>query len=234
MNMALDEAVSEAVMAGESPPTIRFYTWEPCAVSIGYFQCMREEVDVEACSRLGVDYLRRRTGGGAVYHDSEGEITYSVIAPVGVFSDDISESYRQICGRIVEALGLLGIEAEFSPVNDVLVGDRKISGSAQTRRGGVLLQHGTVLYDLNVDVMFSVLRVRGEKISDKMIQCVEERVTCVREQGGVARGELHSALLKSFCNGFDVEFGGFSEKEKARAKELVMTRYRTEEWNFMR
>lgn len=235
MNMALDEAVSEAVKAGESLPTIRFYTWQPSAVTIGYFQAIREEVDLDACEKLGVDYLRRRTGGGAVYHDAEGEVTYSIIAPLCLFSDDITESYRQICGRIVSALEELGIPAVFSPINDVLVGGKKVSGSAQTRRGGLLLQHGTVLYDLNPEVMFSVLKIGGEKISDKMIKSVEERVTCVRVlRGDVSRRGLLSVLVKAFCTGLEVEEGAFSEKERLRARELVTTRYRTEEWNFLR
>ena len=75
MNMALDEAVSEFVAGGISPPTIRFYTWTPSAVSIGYFQSLHDEVDVSRCMQQGIDIVRRRTGGGAVYHDRAGEIT---------------------------------------------------------------------------------------------------------------------------------------------------------------
>ena len=81
LNMALDEVCSEAVAARESLPTIRFYRWQPSAVSIGYFQSLEDEVAVDKCKEAGVDVVRRRTGGGAVFHDYEGEITYSVIAP---------------------------------------------------------------------------------------------------------------------------------------------------------
>ena len=143
MNMAIDEAVSEAVGSGESLPTIRFYGWKPSAVSIGYFQSLDKEVDIASCERAGVDIVRRRTGGGAVYHDMVGEITYSVIAPEALFPKDILASYREICGWIIDSLAILGIKAEFKPINDIVVGNKKISGNAQTRRGGVLLQHGT-------------------------------------------------------------------------------------------
>lgn len=177
--MAIDEAVIEGIRNGSSPPTIRFFAWEPCAVSIGYFQAIRDEVNLETCRELGIDCIRRWTGDGAVYHDHLGEITYSVIAPANMFPKNIIESYRLICGWLVKALGSLGIEAEFRPVNDILVGNRKISGSAQTRRGGVLLQHGTLLYDL--ETMFSVLNVSRQKISDKMIQSAKERVTCISD-----------------------------------------------------
>jgi lipoate-protein ligase A len=153
MNMAIDEAVSESVAAG-GPPTIRFYGWNPDAVSIGYFQSLEKEVDTARCAAEGVDVVRRRTGGGAVYHDHAGEITYSVIAKETLFPKDILASYRLICGWVMDSLALIGISPEFKPINDIIVNGKKISGNAQTRRNGVLLQHGTILYSLDVDRMF--------------------------------------------------------------------------------
>src|SRR5271157_5226509 len=83
MNMAIDESVSARVGSGQSPPTIRFYGWKPRAISIGYFQSLEREVDLDNCKTAGVDIVRRRTGGGAVFHDSE--ITYSIIAREDLF-----------------------------------------------------------------------------------------------------------------------------------------------------
>lgn len=236
-NMALDEAVSEAVSRGESPPTIRFYTWKPSAVSIGYFQGLEDEVDVALVKEKGFDFVRRRTGGGAVYHDTNGEVTYSVIAPESFFPKGITESYRVICGWIVEGLKGLGIEAEFKPINDVAVklSGKKISGNAQTRRNGVLLQHGTMLYDLDVVTMFQLLKVPREKISDKMIQSVEERVTCVKKHNADASLErAYKALLHGFTEGKEFGFGEYSGGELARARELVESRYSTREWNYLK
>jgi lipoate-protein ligase A len=232
MSMALDEALCESVKAGAAP-TIRFYRWQPSAVSIGYFQSLEEEVNLGECKALGVDYVRRRTGGGAVYHDYEGEITYSIAAPESFFGD-IPASYKSICGCIVDALAVLGIPAEFKPVNDVVTAGKKISGSAQTRRGGVLLQHGTVLYDLDVRRMFSVLRVSAEKISDKMIAAVEERVTCVKKSCNASWQQTYEALVRAFTTGKDICEGAWSEAELARARELAESRYSSREWNFMR
>lgn len=234
LNMALDEAGSEAVKAGRSPPTIRFYRWKPSAVSIGYFQGLRDEVNIEACRKLGIDYIRRRTGGGAVYHDYNGEITYSVIAPQDLFPKNIVESYRVICGWIVNALEHLGIKAEFKPINDILVGGKKISGSAQTRRGGILLQHGTLLYDLDLETMFTVLNVSSIKITDKMIKSAEERVTCILKNKEVGTEEIQDALIDAFTSGKDYEFGAWRREEAERARELAEARYRTEEWNHLR
>jgi len=233
-NMALDEAIGESVAAG-SPPTIRFYRWRPSAVSIGYFQSLEEEVDLAECERMGVDWVRRRTGGGAVYHDFDGEITYSLLAPLDMYGPDIPASYGKICGYLVRSLGFLGLEAEFSPVNDVLVDGRKISGSAQTRRGGVLLQHGTLLYRVNPEVMFGLLRVGEEKIRDKFVRSVKARVTSVVDQlGKVEMAEVYGALLKGFTEGKAWEYGAITPVELNRARVVADERYRSREWNFSR
>jgi len=233
-NMALDEAVSESIRVGSSLPTIRFYNWSPNAVSIGYFQSIRDEVNLEVCKELGVDCIRRWTGGGAVYHDFDGEITYSVIAPVSIFPKNIIESYGVVCGWLVNGLESLGIEAEFMPINDILVKGKKISGSAQTRRGGILLQHGTLLYGLDLKTMFSVLNVSRQKITDKMIKSAEERVTCVQMQCDAGKMEVYEALVEAFTDGKDCESGTWSEDELARAKGLAEQKYRSDAWMYLR
>lgn len=232
MNMAIEEAVWEGIKKGSSPPTIRFYCYKPRAVSIGYFQGIRNEVNLETCKKLGVDCVRRWTGGGAVSHDQE--ITYAVIAPLNMFPKNIIESYRLICGWIVRGLENLGIKAEFKPINDILVNNKKISGSAQTRRGGVLLQHGTLLYDLDLKTMFSVLNVSKEKISDKMIKNAEERVTCVSRHCSASKKEVYEALVEAFTEGKDFEFSTWSENEITRAIELAEKKYKSEEWMYLR
>ena len=234
-NMAIDEAVSEAIVADAALPTIRFYKWKPSAVSIGCFQSMEDEIDLEACKKLGIDAVRRRTGGGAVYHDNFGEITYSVIAPESAFPKNIIESYKIICGWIIDSLRLLGMETQFVPINDIVLNGKKISGNAQTRRNHVLLQHGTILYDVDVKKMFSLLRVPNEKIRDKMIATVEERVTSITMQNPqINKDQLCDALLRGFTANKQWEFGKYSEEEFDRARELAKTRYSAKEWNFSR
>ncbi len=234
MNMALDEAVAEAVRAGESAPTIRFYSWNPSCVSIGYFQSIEEEVNLPECEARGVDVVRRITGGGAVYHDRQGEITYSVIAPQEMFPAGIIDSYKAICGLIIGGLSELGVQAEFKPINDIIAGGKKISGNAQTRRGGVLQQHGTVLYDLDVATMFTVLKVTKEKISDKLIASVEERVTSLKKVCGASREQCYGAMMNGFTAGKEWSQGDFSPKEMERAVQLAKEKYSSREWNFQR
>lgn len=246
-NMAIDEAVSEMVATQDSPPTIRFYRWMPSAVSIGYFQSLHDEIDVEQCERAGVDCVRRRTGGGAVFHDYDGELTYSVIAPESIFPKGITDSYHLICGWIMDGLGRLGIETNFKPVNDIVtdenavaadgtfIGGRKISGNAQTRRSGVLLQHGTVLYKTDVKKMFSLLKVGKDKIADKMIAAAEERVTAVNLiDPSVTFEDLSAAMKEAFVFNKKWTPGEWTLAEMMRAQELAERRYMTREWREMR
>ena len=253
-NMALDEAASEALSRGQKnrdnirhdehdeaiasdseAPTISFYKWKPSAVSIGCFQSMEDEIDLDVCKKLNVDTVRRRTGGGAVYHDNFGEITYSVIAPESMFPKNIIESYKIICGWIIDSLALIGLQASFIPINDIIVNNKKISGNAQTRRNRILLQHGTILYDVDVKKMFSLLRVPDEKIRDKMIATVEERVTSITKQNNaITKDHLYEALVKGFTNNKQWQFGKWSDSEMQRAQELAKIRYSTKDWNFSR
>ncbi|MCL4379715.1 MAG: lipoate--protein ligase family protein [Candidatus Marsarchaeota archaeon] len=233
-NMAVDNAIMEGIRAGSSAPTIRFYRWMPSAVSIGRFQSMNDEVNVEKCRELNISYVRRITGGGAVYHDSDGEITYSVIAPEREFPKNIIESYKLICGWVISGLAELGIEAEFAPINDITVNGKKISGNAQARSDSVLLQHGTVLYSTNIKRMFSVLKVSNEKISDKMIKSAEERVTRVVDHAGTTQEGLYEALLKGFTEGKEYQFDSLNGNETERARELEKSVYSSDSWNFSR
>jgi lipoate-protein ligase A len=228
--MAVDEAVAEAVRSSRSHPTIRFYGWEPSAISIGCFQSLSDEVDVGECARQGVDVVRRRTGGGAVFHDRDGEITYSVVAPEGIMGGDIPASYQEVCGWVVDALTDLGLRPKYVPINDIVVDGRKISGCAQTRREGVFLQHGTVLYSLDRQKMFALLKVNKDKVSDKGISTPEARVTAVSELTSASRADLLASLQRSFCRWKEWYEQPLSPAEGARAVELARGRYARPEW----
>lgn len=239
-NMAIDEAIMMAVKRQEAPPTLRLYRWKPSAVSIGTFQSMNDEVDIEFCESNGIDRIRRITGGGAVYHDYEGEITYSIILPRGhpLVPDDIVESYRILCGGVIKALKKLHIEAEFKPVNDIVVGGTKVSGNAQTRRHSCVLQHGTVLLGLDVRTMFQILKVPAEKISDKMIADVRQRVTSIRDilKREVTFNELRDALMDGFSESLHLRLvsGKLSKSESEEAQRLLSEKYIRDAWNLSR
>jgi len=233
-NMGIDESLMESMIEGKTCPVMRFYEWKPSAVSIGTFQSMEKEVNLARCRDLGVDCVRRITGGGAVYHDFLGEITYSVIAPLDLFPKGIRESYRFICDWVIAGLGEMGIAAKFAPINDITVDGKKISGNAQTRKRGVLLQHGTILYDIDFKSMFSVLNISKEKISDKDIKATEERVTSVSRHSNKGIESLYEALLEGFTRGKEFRMGNLSVSELERSREMAKKVYSTYEWNFSR
>ena len=226
LNMAIDEALIEYI--GDLP-ILRIYGWRPAAVSIGYFQSIKEEVDLEKCSKIGVDFVRRITGGGAVLHESE--LTYSFITKR--YPQNIMESYRWICEAIVASINGLGFDASFIPLNDIVVKGKKVSGSAQTRRNGVLLQHGTILLGVDVDKMFCILKVPSEKLKDKIIKDVKGRVTSL---SGITFEEMASSLKSSFATKFDAKLlaDSMSTDETSRARWLAERKYRSREWNFRR
>lgn len=230
-NMSVDEAIMESVRDGDALPTIRFYRWEPSAVSIGVQQELKEHVDLKTCKELGVDYVRRITGGGTVFHDTTGEITYSVVAPKQFFPQEIIERFKVICGWIIKALELLDLRAEFEPVNDVTVRGKKISGSAQTIEQGVFLQHGTILFDMDPELIFSILKVGDVKLSDKDIERASERITSIRSHRDVTREEVYEALKQGFLGAKNYEVGELTRKERNRAKELAKEKYSTRDWN---
>jgi len=239
-NMALDEAIAIARSRGLVPNTIRFFRWNPSAVSIGYFQSMEEEVDIKACDEMGIDYVRRRTGGGAVYHDRDGELTYSIIMNEDhrLISRDFQETYRTLCSALVIGLRRLGVPAEFKPINDIVAQGKKMSGNAQTRGMNVVHQHGTILRKVNPALMFRVLNVPSEKIRDKLIKSVKERVTSINDILGreVSFKELKDALIHGFEDSFGIELtpGDVTDFEENLAQRLKAEKYATKEWNFKR
>jgi len=237
-NMAIDRAVLVANSGGKVPPTVRFYGWIPPAISIGYFQSLTEEVDLDACKKLNVDYVRRITGGGAVFHDKE--LTYSIVISEShpETPKNIMESYGRICGAIIKGLKQLGIESSYAPINDIITNGKKISGSAQTRKLGTVLQHGTVLMDVDVDKMFSLLKVPNEKIKDKLIKDVKERVTSIRHILGkdASFEEVAEAMKVGFEKEFNVKLveGKLSNEEVTLARKFEKECFGAKDWNHRR
>jgi len=233
MSMAIDEALLKLNAEGKSPNTVRFWRWLPSTVSIGCFQSVEREVDLGAAKKYGVDVVRRITGGGAVFHDYDGELTYSVVCGQDDVPDDIIGSYELICGGLVRGFERLGLRADFKPVNDVQVNGKKISGSAQTRRWGSVLQHGTILIDPDVRLMFELLKVSPEKISDKFISSVYERVTTVARELGrkPGFGEVREAMSMGFADALDVRLvGGELTREELELAVLLKSKYASRDW----
>jgi len=158
---ALDSAILSARGDGLVPDTLHLYRRTRPTVSLGYFQDAEKTVDTRLASELGIQLIRRVSGGSSIYTD-RGQVIFGLVLSEDEVPEAPLESYPMICNGIVLALGQLGIEAEWKPLNDVTVRGKKISGSAQTRKRGAVLHQGTLLVDTDLDLMMRVLRPRED------------------------------------------------------------------------
>lgn len=240
-NMALDEAILHARIDGKVLNTVRLYSWMPSAVSIGRFQSLEKEVNIENCKREGVDMVRRITGGGAVYHDFQGEVTYSVIAEKkSLGSNDVAHIYRKIGCGIIEAAKILRVNADFNVGNlrqcpNITVDGKKISGNAQFYRGDVVLQHGTLLLDVDIEKMFDFLRAPHCSVSE-IVGKAEQKITSFRKKlrEVVSKKRAEEALIEGFKRTLKIEFAEvkLTPFELKLADELAREKYCSKRWNF--
>lgn len=241
-NMAIDEAILTARIHNLVPNTIRFYRWKPSAVSIGKFQNIQNEVNIENCRKYGVDIVRRITGGGTVYHDAEGEITYSIITDKkDLKAKDITEVYQKVYAGIAEALEILGINADFNEGNakacpNLTVNGKKISGSAQSHKSGIVLQHGTLLLDVDLEKMFTFLRVPWAKTCMEVVNVAKHKITSIHKEieRAVSIKEVEQALIQGFRRALKIEVvnGELTLYECELAEKLCKEKYSKNDWNF--
>jgi lipoate-protein ligase A len=199
-------------------------------------------VNIENCRKYGVDIVRRITGGGTVYHDADGEITYSVIADKkDLKAKDITEVYAKIYDGIAEALKILGIKADFNEGDanacpNLTVNGKKISGSAQSHKSGVVLQHGTLLLDVNFEKMFTFIRVPWAKTCMEVVNVAKNKITSIKEILGknISIKETIYALTQGFQKTLNIQLieGKLTSYEQEYAQKLCREKYATREWNF--
>ena len=241
MNMAIDEAILAARIEGKVPNTLRFYRWQPSAVSIGKNQNPEVEVYLDAAERLGIDLVRRISGGGTVYHDCEGEVTYSVVAKAAdLGTADITAVYAKIYEAIQSALGFLGITADFSSGDarncpNMTVKGKKISGSSQAITRGVVLQHGTVLRAVDLPKMFTLLKLRNASCT-QAVDIAKGKITSVENELGhaVAPEIVADSLTKGFSSALKIQLepGRLTDYEVELADRLCKEKYATSGWVF--
>ncbi|EST56208.1 octanoyltransferase [Brevibacillus panacihumi W25] len=261
MNMAVDEAILQLHAEGKVPPTVRFYTWSPATLSIGYFQKALKEINLEEVHKHGLGFVRRPTGGRAVLHDKE--LTYSVIVSEQhpKMPSSVTEAYKIISMGLLHGFQNLGLRAEMvslaseeekekysSPGSsacfdspswyELVVEGKKVAGSAQTRQKGVILQHGSILLDMDVELLFSLLNFSSDRLKQRMMESFRQKAVTINEVSSrpISLQEAMDAFGRGFASGLDVELvpGELTEEEQALAKELAQTRYGTEEWNLRR
>lgn len=238
LNMARDVAILEEVSEGRSPSTLRLYGWNPPCLTLGRHQGV-EAANLEFCQSEGIDVVRRPTGGRALLHHHE--LTYAVVAPLGCgpLPRALQNAYRSICGSLVTAMHALGVDAELSggeislqlpgprsttpcfevPAGgEVVVGGRKLIGSAMRAHAGTILQHGAILVDWD-----DVLQAGTMGLDDDAI--LRRQITTLAEEIGrkPRRQEMENAIVEALSGdlGISVARGILTSAEEARSERLA-------------
>jgi lipoate-protein ligase A len=231
MNLALDEVLTRRVGKGLRPPTLRFWGWASKAVILGRFQSVKNEVNESVAADAGIEVVRRISGGGAMFVEPEGAITYSIYAPEELIKGlSFPESYAFFDAWVIHALRRLGLEAWYAPLNDITASGGKIGGAAQARRWNAVLHHVTMAYAMNGELMSQVLRIGKEKLSDKGITSAAKRVGPLSQQTELPRDVLIEHLTNVFRDEHGLHNGDLQPDEIAEAEDLIHTRFSTKEW----
>jgi lipoate---protein ligase len=230
-NVALDEVLTNRVALGQSPATLRFWRWSSPAIIIGRTQSVVNEVDAEAAAARGITVVRRMTGGGAMFLQPHGAITYSLYLPESAVAGlSIRASYEVCESWVIDGLRSLGVDAHHVPINDIACSEGKIGGAAQARRKGVVLHHTTMAYDMDPGEMVQVLRIGREKLRDKGTQSAAKRVSPLVRQTGLSREAIVERLFTNFQNRFGGVVSSVTDDELREAEEFVRTKYTNPEW----
>lgn len=257
-NMALDELLMEKVRDGELPAVLRFYEWETPTLSLGYFQKVKKEIDLERVDSYGYEMVRRATGGRGVLHDKE--LTYSVVLPESYegMPESVTESYKVISGGLLEGFRNLGLDAHFSVPQtkeqkkeltnirssvcfdtpswyELVVEGRKIAGSAQTRQNGVIMQHGSILLDVDINHLFDMFIYQNERFKNKMKEAFKEKAVAINDisENHFTVDMLYPAFREGFEKGLDMKTVQYNLTAADRNRlEEIKIKYASEEWNF--
>ena len=257
-NMAMDEALLNFVSRGEIDPVIRFYTWNPATLSVGYFQRLTKEIDVDKVNEKGYGLIRRQTGGRGVLHDKE--LTYSVIVPESHpnMPSTVTEAYRVISEGLLEGFKQLGFDAYFAIPRskeereklkqprsavcfdapswyELVVEGRKIAGSAQVRQKGVILQHGSLLQDVDIDDLFDMFIFKNDRLKEKMKQAFVDKAVAINDitTKHITIPEMEEAFEAGFKKGLNIEFKPLTltSEQQNEVNELI-EKYKSDEWNY--
>ncbi len=245
-NMAIDEAIMR-FRKKINYNTLRLYMWSPSGVSLGRAQSAEKTVNLNAIKELGYKLVRRPTGGGALLHPENYEITYSIILslehPIGKLSVD--ESASEIAKGILNALIILGKDVKIkglgdrekhnlcylrSGSSDVIIDGRKISGSAQVRDDKALLQHGTLLLKFEPELWLKVIKMQGVTL-----EFLRSRIAGLYEYIDASISQITNALIDGFAKALNEEifFGSITSEEMELSHELYKIKYSTDKWNLL-
>ncbi len=223
-NLALEETLFNMLRPGD-PGWFLLWRNGP-SVIVGRHQNTVEEVNAELVRTYNLPVVRRMTGGGAVYHDA-GNLNFSFLMPAeGRGRPDFGVFLRPVLAALAE----LGVAAAFSSRNDITVEGRKVSGSAQSRNRHAVLHHGTLLVDLDLDMLGAVLTGAPDKYISKGVASIRSRVCNLSEvlPSGIGMRDLQNALAEHCAQGEGMLPGAVLDA----AHDLAERKYRCWDWNY--
>jgi lipoate-protein ligase A len=231
--MALDKVIISAHSQGSIPNTLRFLQFKPC-VLVGAFQNTFLEVNVPYCQQNGIDINRRITGGGSLYWGRL-ELGWELYAGKNTpgIPRQVESMYRLLCEAMARGLQTLGLEAAYRPVNDIEIQGRKIAGTGGTELADSFVFQCSLLVDFDVDQMLRVLRFPLEKLGDKAVKSMRERVTSMKDQLGyvpdvsLIKQAIVTGLQKTL--GYEFTPGGLTSQETGMLTEYLPY-FQSEAW----
>jgi lipoate---protein ligase len=234
--LSADEVIGERVGKGESIPTLRLYTYRSHCGLVGRFQNIQNELRLDFCKANDIQINRRPTGGGAIIM-GDGQLGLALILP-GSAQDTYSRARElmiTLSDGIIRSLNEIGVDAKFHNKNDIMVNGRKIVGTGIHRsHSGGLLFHASILVDLDVRLMLQVLNTPLEKISDKQIATIAERITTVRRELGraIPLEDVRQTVAKNYASSLDVELvpGQYTSDELQAISKVEAEKYLSDEW----
>lgn len=253
-NMALDELMVEWLSKGEIGSTLRFYGWSPAGISIGRFQDANKKIDFQQAADYGVEIVRRQTGGRAVLHDQE--LTYSVAVPEShpAMPRSVKEAYLVISRGLSEGYRELGINAELaipdasaettdsavcfdkSSWYELLVEGKKAAGSAQMRKKGIILQHGSIPIEIDSVKLFDLFSYPSVELKQRARDAFKGKAIGINEAAEQAYNfdEVKAAFKRGFEKGLGIELETLTltKAQLVEIDRLAETKYKHLDWNY--
>ncbi|WP_101843434.1 lipoate--protein ligase [Halobacillus sp. Marseille-P3879] len=230
INLAIEEYALKNLDINET--YLLFYINKP-SIIIGKNQNTVEEINTNYVDENGIHVVRRLSGGGAVYHDL-GNLNFSFITKD---DGDSFHDFAKFTEPVTQALNKLGVAAELSGRNDIVVDGRKISGNAQFSTRGRMFSHGTLMLDSEIENVVSALNVKTEKIKSKGIKSIRSRVANISEylEESITMEEFKQLILRYIFNVEDVKDVPqykLTEEDWTKIYQIADDRYRNWEWNY--
>ncbi len=235
-NLVFEESFYTLVKNSEERKAVLRFWRNDKTIVIGRYQCAALEVNAIEARRLGVKLVRRFTGGGAVYHDW-GNLNYALAFNKKVANvESIAEAFKLVGEAVCKSLEYLGVDKPlFKPLNDIEVDGKKVSGLAASVSSKAVFVHGALLVSSDINTLWRVLRVSGEKLSDKFVRSRVKRVTTLAEILGskVDLEKVVNVIAESIAEVLKAEitWRAHSEDELKKASELYSSKYSCLSWN---